>query len=211
MSLFECKRKSQDSYHHGNLRMAAIETALDMVAHEGAENITLRELTRRLGTSRSAIYRHFDNKEALMQAVIIAGFERLDNVISPHFEMKTLDVKTRLMQMGRAYMNFAIENPDLYRLLFGEKAMQEREAVCDLENTDQAVGFHALVNLLVEGQQSGVFREEDPFLQASAVWALIHGLSSLIIDGHLMIKDVADDVLIACDKILLEGLNRRDA
>lgn len=210
MSLFQCKKKSHDSYHHGNLREAAIETALEMVANEGAENITLRELTRRLGTSRSAIYRHFDNKEALMQAVILAGFERLDGALQPIFHTKELDVKARLMKMGRAYMAFATDNPELYRLLFGEKASDAREAVCDIENPDQAVGFHALVYLLVEGQECGAFRKEDPFIQASAVWALIHGLSSLVIDGHLMISGVAEEILASCDRILFEGLERRD-
>lgn len=212
MSKETATRKDEDSYHHGNLREAAVETALAMVREVGIDAITLRELSSRLGTSRTAIYRHFENKEALMQAVIVAGFERFDAVIRPVFLQPDTDVLTRFRQMGKAYLDFTVKNPELYRLLFGESLQQEREEVCDLEERERSGGFHALVDLLEEGQREGIFRREDAFLQAASVWATVHGFASLIIDGHLKICDNVDVLFSAGTEILIRGLetNRRD-
>ncbi len=196
----------KQSYHHGNLKESLIVTALQMVEKEGLENITLRELTKRLGTSRSAIYRHFDSKEALLKAVITAGFEKLDSCITPTLQQYDLNVVTRFSNMGRAYINFAITNPAIYRMIFGHELMQEREESCDINDADQAIGFHALVALIIEGQEEGLFKKDNPILQATTVWSMIHGLSNLLIDGHIHVKDNLDALFNMGTQTLLEGL-----
>lgn len=200
--------KEPRPYHHGNLKMAAVETALKMVENEGLEAITLRELSKRIGASRTAIYRHFENKEALIQAVILAGFERFDAAFVDIFADNEQSVLERFRMMGRAYLAFAVESPKLYRVMFGEKARLEREAVCDLEDPDNTTGFHALVGLIEAGQRQGVFKTSDPFLAAASVWSMIHGLSMLIIDGHLVVSDNVDAIFEAGIATLLEGLKR---
>lgn len=196
----------KQAYHHGNLKESLIETALQMVANEGINSITLRELSKRLGTSRSAIYRHFDSKDALMKAVINAGFEKLDTCITPVLENFDDDVVTRFEKMGRAYIDFAIDNPAVYRMIFGHELMQEREESCDINDAEQACGFHALVALIVEGQEKALFKTEDPILQATTVWSMIHGLSNLLIDGHVHIKDNFDVLFDMGTQTLLKGL-----
>ncbi len=196
----------KQAYHHGNLKVSLIETALQMVANEGINSITLRELSKRLGTSRSAIYRHFDSKDALMKAVINAGFEKLDTCITPVLENFDDDVVTRFEKMGRAYIDFAIDNPAVYRMIFGHELMQEREESCDINDAEQACGFHALVALIVEGQEKALFKKEDPILQATTVWSMIHGLSNLLIDGHVHIKDNFDVLFDMGTQTLLKGL-----
>ena len=200
------KHDEKRPYHHGNLKEAAVETALAMVEKEGFDAITLRELSARIGASRTAIYRHFENKEALMQAVMIAGFERFEAVIRPVFLQPQVDVITRFRQMGEAYLVFAVRNPELYRLLFGERLRQEREAVCDLADAERSGGFSSLVGLIAEGQAEGLFKRDDPMLQAASVWAMIHGFSSLIIDGHILISDNMEPLFDAGIAILLHGL-----
>lgn len=200
------KSAQNKPYHHGNLKEAAVLTALEMVENKGLEAITLRELSRRIGASRTAIYRHFENKEALIQAVILAGFERFDACFVDIFSRDDLDVLERFSMMGRAYLSFAADNPELYRLLFGERVRQEREEVCDLEDADKATGFHALVGLIEAGQRLKVFKAGDAFLMAATVWAMIHGLSLLIIDGHLIISDKIDAIFETGIETLLEGM-----
>jgi len=204
-------KKEAHAYHHGHLREAAIEAALAMVKAVGIEAVTLRGLSERLGTSRTAIYRHFENKEALMQAVVAAGFERFEAVIRPVFLRSDAEVLARFRQMGEAYLAFAVQNPELYRLLFGESLRQEREAVCDLGDKERSGGFSSLVGLIEEGQSEGVFRSGDPFLQAATVWAMIHGFSLLIIDGHLLISDNIELLFEAGVETLLNGLKTRPA
>jgi len=196
----------KQAYHHGNLKESLIATALEMIEQEGLEHVTLRELTKRLGTSRSAIYRHFDSKDALLKAVINAGFEKLHECITPILEQEHVDVLTRFEKMGRAYINFALNNPAIYRMIFGDELMQEREESCDINDEEQACGFHALVALLIEGQEQGLFKPEDPLLQATTVWSMIHGLSNLLIDGHIHVKDNFDALFEMGTQTLLQGL-----
>jgi len=217
------KTENKNSYHHGNLKEGLIQTALGMVASEGLEKITLRELADRLGTSRSAIYRHFKNKEALMKQVILAGFDKLDEVIEPIFMDTKLSILERFHAMGMAYVNFAVANADLYRLLFGPSMSKEREEVCVDEREDlykllhgdssdevmengQDSGFHKLVMIILLAQEQNIFKPGDPVLTATAIWSLLHGLSSLAIDGHLSVVDNIQAVYEVNYQMLLEGL-----
>lgn len=203
---FAMNVKKTTSYHHGNLKEALIETALAMVECDGLDTITLRELTQRLGTSRSAVYRHFDSKEALIRGVIEKGYAQLDERFTPIFKDQTKSVADRFEQMGRAYLEYAMERPNLYRLLFGEKYKSEREGLCDYRDENQATGLYALIGLLLEGQKEGIIAQADPMVQAATVWASVHGLASLLIDGHLMMSDNFEDIYRYSQAALLKGL-----
>lgn len=198
--------KKTSSYHHGNLKEELLQTALEMIETDGLDSITLRELTQRLGTSRSAVYRHFASKEALILGVIEKGYEQLNLLFTPIFEDRTQSVAVRFETMGRAYLDFAIEHPNLYRLLFGEKFRQEREEICDYKNETQAAGLYALIALLTEAQEEGIIARENPMVQAAMVWASIHGLASLLIDGHLLMSDNMEAIYEYSIGVLLKGL-----
>lgn len=216
--------RNSTTYHHGNLKESLIQTALKILDNEGLEAITLRELSSRLGTSRSAIYRHFDGKEALLKQVILTGFEKLDTVIEPFFNNKsTLSVLERFHAMGVAYVTFAVENPNLYRLLFGPIMSQQRQEVCETQRPDlhkmlhgdasqefihsePQDGFHKLVAIILEAQEANIFKEDDPLLIATAIWSLLHGLSMLVIDGHVGVSSQAQAIYETHYKMLLEGL-----
>lgn len=198
--------KKTSPYHHGNLKESLVETALEMIDKEGLESVTLRDLAQRLGTSRTAIYRHFDSKEALILGVIQKGYEQLDLMFTPIFEDTALSVAVRFERMGQAYLDFAIEHPNLYRLLFGDKYRQEREEICDYKDENQATGLYALIGLLLEAQEEGIIARENPMIQAATVWASIHGLASLLIDGHLMMSDNMEAIYEYSIGVLLKGL-----
>ena len=180
--------KETSNYHHGNLKDALIEEALLMVEQNGVENITLRELTKRLGASRSAIYRHYSSKDELIKAVIRAGFDKLDATIQPVI-LENNSVINRFKVMGVEYLNFALENPNIYRMIFGHEVEQQREESCDITDKESAKGFHSLMALLIEGQEQEVFKEQDPMLQATYIWSNMHGLANLCIDGHIHVQD----------------------
>ncbi len=215
--------ESKNSYHHGNLKESLVQTALGMVDREGIDKITLRELADRLGTSRSAIYRHFKNKEDLMKQVILGGFDKLDACIEPVFSNEALSLLERFHAMGKAYIDFALENPHLYRLLFGPSMSRQREEVCvdereelhkllhgdssdEVMHNGQDNGFHKLVSIILMAQEQKVFKAGDPVLIATAIWSLLHGLASLAIDGHLSVIDNMDAVYEINYNILLQGL-----
>ncbi len=198
--------KKTSPYHHGNLKESLVATALDIIDKDGLDAITLRDLTQRLGTSRTAVYRHFDSKEALILGVIEKVFENLDLMFTPIFQDRTQSVAERFKTMGRAYLDFAIEHPNLYRLLFGDKYHQEREKLCDYKDENQATGLYTLIGLLLEAQEEGIIASVNPMVQAAMVWASIHGLASLLIDGHLMMRDNMEAIYEYSIEVLLKGL-----
>lgn len=198
--------KKNSSYHHGNLKESLLKSAMVMIDTEGLESITLREITQRLGTSRSAVYRHFASKEELILGVIERGYAHLDLLFTPIFQDRSQSVAERFERMGRAYLEFAIEHPNLYRLLFGERYRKEREEICDYRDESQATGLYALIGLLLEAQEEGIIAQENPMVQAATVWASIHGLASLLIDGHLMMSDNLEEIYRYSQAVLLKGL-----
>ena len=200
------KEKKDAPYHHGNLKEALLQTALEIIDTEGLDTITLRDLTQRLGTSRSAVYRHFVSKEALILGVIEKGYGELDLLITPIFQDRSRSVAERFEVMGKTYLNFAIEHPNLYRLLFGENFRYEREEMCDYKDENQATGLYALIGLLLEAQEEGIIAQENPIIQAATIWASIHGLASLLIDGHLMMSDNLEAIYEYSIGVLLKGL-----
>jgi len=200
------KEKKNSPYHHGNLKEELLQTALEMIDTDGLESITLRDLTQRLGTSRTAVYRHFESKEALILGVIEKGYEHLNLIFTPIFQDKTRSVDVRFEAMGRAYLDFAIEHPNLYRLLFGELYRKERAEICDYRDETQATGLYALIGLLTEAQEEGIIARENPMVQAATVWASIHGLASLLIDGHLLMSDNLEEIYSYSQGVLLKGL-----
>lgn len=207
----EQPRKKPSSYHHGDLKNALIEEALKMVEEEGLERISLRDITKRVGTSRSAIYRHFDSKEALMREVVMAGFARLAKHLEPALTLENLGTVERFRMMAERYMEFARSYPALYRMIFGERAMQARESVHDINDPMQETGFHALKSLVERAQNEGLIRKEEPMLIATVIWAMMHGQASLLIDGHLHVREHFDALFEMSFNTLLEGLSTTSA
>ena len=76
----------------------------------------------------------------------------------------------------------------------------------DIEDEEQSNGYHALVGLLMEGQEKGILKVDDPIAQAQIIHSMVHGLASLYIDGHIHIKDNFDGLYETCFKTLTEGL-----
>ena len=201
----KCLKKTS-TYHHGNLKEELLKLAVSIIQHEGIDAVTLQVLASKLGTSRSAIYRHFSSKDDLLHSVLEYGFNLFDEKIAPIFMQKEKSVIDRLYLMGEVYIQFAVDNPNLYRMLFGEKFQLLREETCDIEDEDEAQGFHALVGLLIEGQETKQFKSQDPFMLAQIIHAQVHGIASLHIDGHMHIQDNLSKLYEVSFKVMSEGL-----
>jgi len=187
-------------YHHGNLREALVDAALTLIAEKGASALTLREVARRSGVSHAAPYRHFADKNALVAAVAEEGF-RLQQEAIAEVVADAEDPVDALRRSGRAYLRFALAHPAHYRVMFGRKV--EHEANEALAQT--ARGAFAQLRLLVEsGIAAGALVEEEPEAIARVLWAQVHGLTMLILDG-LLAEDVDIDL---GTRLLMNGLLR---
>lgn len=176
-------RKPSRPYHHGNLRRALLDEALATVRAEGVAGVTLREIGARLGVSRTALYRHFADKRALLSAVATEGFHALREALVSAWEDGGRG-EDAFRAMGVAYVRFALANPPHYRVMFSGSVDPQAH---DPELVAEGQGaFQALVDALAALQRDGVVRrDDDTALMATHVWALVHGVAMLAIDGNL--------------------------
>jgi AcrR family transcriptional regulator len=175
-------RKPDRPYHHGNLRRGLLDEALATIRADGIEGLTLREIGARLGVSRTALYRHFADKRALLAAVATEGFRMLREQLIAAWEDGGRG-RAAFEAMGGAYVRFAAANPAHYRVMFG--GFVDPNA-CDPELAAEAAGaFRALVDALAALQREAAVRGDDTMLMARYVWAVVHGVAMLGIDGQL--------------------------
>lgn len=185
----KARKKPAKPYHHGDLRRALVDQALRTIQSHGVEQLTLRTVGAKLGVSRSALYRHFADKQALLAEVGTEGFRKLRQTLAAAWA-KNGHGRSGFDAMGRAYVEFALAHPSHYRVMFG--GFMESAAKDDQLLTEARAAFQVLVDALAEQQTAGGIRPEDPVLMARFVWAVVHGTSMLIIDGQLAEADQAE-------------------
>ena len=181
-------RKRAGAYHHGNLRQALVDEALRVIQSDGVEQLTLRGVGDTLGVSRTALYRHFSGKQALLAAVGREGFRTFRQALVEAWEEGGAGV-AGFEAMGRAYLQFAVSHPSHYRVMFGrfvDSCETDPEFI-----REATAAFKALVDAVVRLQKDGLVRADDPLLLARFIWSTMHGIAMLIIDGQL--RGVDDD------------------
>ena len=175
-------KKSAKPYHHGDLRRALLDEALRTIETHGVTHLTLRTVGERLGVSRSALYRHFADMQALLATVGKEGFRTLRQALADAWERNGRG-RIGFEAMGRAYVQFAVAHPSHYRVMFGgfiDSAAQDDQFVAEAK-----AAFQLLVDALVEQQAAGAIRWDDPAQMARFTWAAVHGTAMLIIDGQV--------------------------
>lgn len=174
------------AYHHGDLRRALLEGAIELLAEGGPAALTLRGAARRAGVSEAAPYRHFADKKALLAAVAEEGFLALERACSAAAADLDDPVET-FWRRGVAYVRFAVQHPAHYRVMFGPEIPDKRS----YEGLSAAAraAYEALHSTARACAAVGAFPAQEIEMRATRAWALVHGLASLFIDGQLRIDD----------------------
>ncbi|ESY16409.1 TetR/AcrR family transcriptional regulator [Mesorhizobium sp. M1060] len=197
------KTTPERPYHHGNLRRSLIDTALEVMRQERNWQFTLREIARRAGVSHAAPYKHFPDKGALLTALALIGFDQLRAALIQAQSNAGGEPREALLPMARAYIDFGVDNPALYRLMFGAESGYQ----CDVHLGESAISvFNTVMDVLARGQAEGVFRRRPVRDYATACWSLLHGMTMLSIDGLLMPEKVGLEPLKAAFGSLMEGI-----
>ena len=194
-----------NDYHHGNLKEEFLKISFEFIHSNDIEKLTLKILSDATGTSRSAIYRHFESKDALIEVMILDGFEQLDNVLAPALTNPNQSLVDRFYLTTKCYIEWAKSNPNLYRLLFGKKYAHIREEKLSIKDEDCS-GFGALKLAIEEGQKTGIIKTENSYKQSIIIWASLHGLATLIIDGFMDVDEIYEELYSDMFKSLLSGL-----
>lgn len=186
------KRPGRRPYHHGDLRRALLQEAVRTIREDGVQALTLRNAGKRLGVSRTALYRHFADKSALLAGVAREGFQRFRHELLAGWRGAGGGLDG-FGGMGVAYVRFALSNPSHYRVMFGgfsDLACKDPEL-----QTDANAAFAVLVDALEALQASGAIIQRDREQLARYIWSTVHGIAMLAIDGQLGPDPaVADDL-----------------
>ena len=159
-------------YRHGNLPVALLTAARQILDENGLQAVGLRETARRVGVSATAAYRHFTSKEDLLASVAAEGFHELAAAMG-----SATRGATPLTRAGLAYIEFANQNRGLFRLMFGP-VLAERTKYPALQAA--ATGVETI---LLRGVADLDQRPLNDNHAAMAAWGLVHGLAHLIVDG----------------------------
>jgi AcrR family transcriptional regulator len=180
---------TRDSYHHGDLRRALVEASVALVGERGAHELTLREVARRVGVNHRAAYRHFASKEDLLAAVAEQGWWSLVERLRRELEgVDDARPEARLVAVGQAYVEFALEHAGYYQVMFGprlneqgrypaiEVPIQAAVALLELELRRRLAGRHAPASS-TQVRDAGL-----------ALWAAMHGIATLVQQRRIRVK-----------------------
>lgn len=159
-------------------RARILAAAREIFLDGGADAVTMRAVAERVGVSATALYRHFENKDALVRAVMTAGFESFAGYLYRALSGKTPGERLRLS--GVAYLDFALEQPQMYRTVFMTAWPRAGTVVIDPQ---WGATFHFLVDRVRECMDSRDLRKDEPTEVARTIWAQVHGLVSLYLIG----------------------------
>jgi AcrR family transcriptional regulator len=171
------------AYHHGDLERALVDTTVAVIRDEGVDALTLRGVGARLGVSRTALYRHFDNKEALLARVAAEGFEQFYEALAAARALAATRDASPLPAMAAAYIRFALSNPSHYQTMFSG-VLTNLERYPDLGRHAEAA-FNILLDTIRTEQQGGRIGPGNPLDFAEITWSLTHGLATLGMAGQL--------------------------
>jgi AcrR family transcriptional regulator len=158
----------------GDLGPALIGAALDLLADEGVDALSLRGVARRVGVSAMAPYRYFPDKAALLAAVARRGFEALGAAMRAAAAVD--DPREALVGIGLAYVTYALDNPALFRMMFGSRCQSSDPELRAVRDATYAVLSDAVTRAYPHAEHDALIL---------GCWSLTHGLASLVLDGRL--------------------------
>lgn len=174
--------KPPSSYHHGNLRQALIDATVVLVTEGGADNVTLRGAARLAGVSRTAPYRHFKDKRALLAGLAAEGFRAFEIVLS-EASRRHEDPGAKLQALGAAYVGFAVDRPAHFRVMFGAELGDKRKYPELMQAANHA--FTHLLDAVESCRRAGMLRDVPAEELTLLAWSSLHGLANLVLDGQL--------------------------
>ena len=187
------------AYHHRDLRSALIVQAQHFLEEKGSESLSLRELSGSLGVTKAALYRHFKCKNELMLVLASSGFQKMQLYLNQAWWDDYVSIE-KIKDICLAYINFALENKNLYQLMFSKEIQSQQ---CDeLHNEGKKAYFvlnHAISRLVRQKQ----IVSKDSAEYASLIWASLYGVSMFLLETQYIvcnrkknkIRDLASELL----------------
>lgn len=172
----------QRDYHVGNLDQLLVEEGTRLLRKEGLHELSLRKVARSAGVSHTAAYRHYDDKNALLAAIALNGFRRLHGYQDAAIRESGSDLNQRFLNLGWVYVQFALENPEYARIMYGGAGLDfadYRELA-----TASRRSYRELLMSVRLCQRNNLIASGRAKQKTLAAWSIVHGLSMLLLDGQ---------------------------
>jgi len=202
------EQSKHQTYHHGDLRNALLIAAIELIEEHGSDQFIMVDAARRAGVSNAAPYRHFKDKDELLQAVIDLGFLGLTEQIALVAQQQRLGSMDTIIALGDSYVEYVTSRPQFYELMWGNVG-----ASTDARNDVglKSSGFYVLVEAIRAWGKTEQVTIDDPVQVATYLWAMVHGLVALTLHNHIerfVPNANVKDMLRSTTETFLNGLRR---
>jgi AcrR family transcriptional regulator len=171
------------SYHHGDLKNALIEAGLKTLAESGANGLSLRRVAELAGVSHSAPYAHFKDKEELIAAIATTGFHRLHERLDAAANKISGEPSQQIVQAAWAYLDFAIEQTELFRLMFS-RMLSNTTPYAELDEVTRRL-FQSVVQVASQCGSAQKKSDQSAELTALIIWGQVHGIVQLALENQI--------------------------
>lgn len=205
---WKSRGRREGGYHHGNLKEALVQAALDLIANKGPAGFTFAEAARSAGVSPAAPYRHFRDRDELLASVAQQGFELFEAQLAAAWDDGRPDTPTAFQRIGKAYLAFARENPAYYSAMFESGVPIETNPALLLAGERAFAVIRLASERLAAMAPPGVPRPP-AMMMALHIWSMSHGIASLFGRGDAARRKLPmspEDLLEAGVLIYLKGL-----
>lgn len=189
--------RKKSGYHHGDLRSELIEATQRLLVTHDPSQVRISEACRLAGVSTAAPYRHFESREDLLEAVAINGMQRMGEQMQQTLSRQARGSEASIAALGKAYLQFARTEPNLFRMIFQRDDDAERAARLEAAGAET---YGVLLNEVAA--RLGMSVDAPQVLEvALPLWAFIHGTASLMIDDHLKVAQAGDQIDQIIDRV----------
>lgn len=180
--------QEKNSYHHGDLKRALLDASIKILKEEGYKALSLRKAATLAGVSQSAPYRHYPDLESLYADIAEEGFkilaERQKKLRSKYKKRPLLLFR----ESGVSYVEFALENPDLFRIMYGNQIESHLKYDSLIKTEDET--FQIIVEIIRDCQKAGLIPEGNTEKAATSAWTMAHGVAVLLSGQQMMFRSI---------------------
>ena len=166
-------------FHHGDLREALIAASRELLIEHGPDGFTLADACRRAGVTTAAPYKHFRDKQEILEEIVLRGFAELTAANAKAVAEVGPGTMAGITAMGISYLNFAVAQPAVFRLMFGHKS--ELRKVQEVDESGKQCLKHVIEEVAAYSRKHG--HRADAQQVAIRLWTFVHGAASLELDG----------------------------
>lgn len=196
------QRRVQDKL---DVRQAILEASSELFLQTGYERFSLRQVAEKLGYSPGTLYLYFQDKDALLFAIMNEGVLKLSYTLREAFQIS--DVRQRMVASSKAFVDFGLQNPAYYQLIF----MQRPDFIIR-----QGIGtpppmleiFSSWQAMVEEAMRVGILRMGNPISTCDAFWSLLHGVVSLAILMPIFDAKRIEDMVAVCLEMIVTGIHK---